>query len=199
MRRVSFVAGAAFCGLAVPFRADAAEEREKPHVHGPGGVTIIPEKRVINWSIDVLDGPRFELKAYRGMVVFCNVFATWCPPCREEQPGVVAFARAHSDDTAVIGIDIAEEDNEVRAYRKKFEIPYPIAMWRERYSVPAIFKKGIAYPTTIVFRPDGTLSCAWMGDRSPEWFEAERTYALEDPAPAPSPSPSPSPSARGSG
>ena len=79
---------------------------------------------------ETLDGPRFRLEAYRGKVVFLNVFATWCPPCRAEQPDVVAFAAAHPDDTAVIGIDVREEDNTVRAYRKKFAIPYPIAMDR---------------------------------------------------------------------
>jgi thiol-disulfide isomerase/thioredoxin len=180
MKRVSFVAGAALCAVAGPLRGSAAEVTVKPHVHGPNGATTLPQNRAIEWTMEVLDGPRFRLSAYRGLVVFCNVFATWCGPCRAEQPTVVAFARAHTDDTAVIGIDIGEEDNDVRAYRKKFDIPYPIAMHRQRGTVPAIFQKNIAFPTTIVFKPDGTLSCATMGDQTRSWFEAERTYALED-------------------
>ncbi len=44
---------------------------------------------------------------------------------------------------------------------------------------PLVFKEpSLIYPTTLVFRPDGTLSCAWMGDREREWFEAERKFAL---------------------
>jgi thiol-disulfide isomerase/thioredoxin len=180
MRRVSFIAGAAFGGLAVSSQANAAQREPKPHVHGPNGVTTIPENRPVESTMEILDGPRFRLSAYRGMIVFCNVFATWCGPCRVEQPDVVEFARAHVDDTVVIGIDIGEEDNDVRAYRKKFDIPYPIAMHRERYTVPRVFKQGIVYPTTIVFRPDGMLSCASMGNKSRAWFETERTYALAD-------------------
>ena len=150
-------------------------------MHGANGVTSIPENRPVEWTMEVLDGPRFRLGDYRGKAVFCNVFATWCPPCNAEQPDLVAFAAAHADDTAVIGIDIDEEDDTVRAYRKKFAIPYPIAMHRQHGTVPAIFNQRIAVPTTIVFRPDGTLSCAWLDERPRAWFEAERTYALTDP------------------
>ncbi len=164
---------------AKPSPSPAPRASAKPHVHGSNGLTRIPEHRVIEWKMEVLDGPAFRLSAYRGKVVFVNLFATWCGPCNEEQPVVVAFARAHPDDTAVIGVDILEEDNLVRAYRKKYEIPYPIAMHRDRATVPAIFKEStLIYPTTLVFRPDGTLSCAWMGDKSRRWFEAEREFAL---------------------
>ncbi len=43
--------------------------------------------------MEVLDSPAFRLSAYRGKVVFVNLFATWCGPCNEEKPVVVAFAR----------------------------------------------------------------------------------------------------------
>ena len=191
--RVRFVLGAASSLAALPLVAhgDEAEPApsakpsskpsapEKPHVHGSNGITRIPEHKVVEWKLEVLDGPEFRLSAYRGKAVFVNLFAPWCGPCNVEQPIVVAFARAHADDTAVIGVDVQEEDNDVRGYRKKFAIPYPIAMHRNRYTVPAIFKgTTLIYPTTLVFRPDGTLSCAWMGDREREWFETEREYAL---------------------
>ena len=159
--------------------SSASPQPRRKHVHGANGVTQIPENRPVEWKMEVLDGPPFRLSAYRGKVVFVNVFATWCPPCRAEQPAVVAFARAHPDDTAVVGVDVDETDNDVRAYRKKFEIPYPIAMNRSRLTVPGIFKNdSVLFPITLVFRPDGTLSCAWAGSRTREWFENEREYAL---------------------
>jgi thiol-disulfide isomerase/thioredoxin len=156
------------------------KKAKKPHVHGPNGVVTLPEHRPIEWTLDVLDGPEFRLSAYRGMVVFVNVFATWCEPCQDEQPQLVAFARAHADDTAVIGVDVKEEDNYVRKYRKQFDIPYPIAMDRYNKKVRSIYNDGrMVFPTTIVFRPDGTLSCAWAGDRKRAWFEYERKVALD--------------------
>jgi thiol-disulfide isomerase/thioredoxin len=204
IQRVHFVLGAAAVLAAVPLIAraedpapepDASESpapkaaspkprpSKKPHVHGPNGVVTLPEHRPIEWTLDVLDGPPFKLSAYRGKVVFVNVFATWCGPCQEEQPGVVAFARAHPDDTVVIGVDVREEDNDVRKYRKKYDIPYTIAMDRYDRKVRSVYREGrMVFPTTIVFRPDGTLSCAWAGDRNQKWFEYEREAALEPPA-----------------
>ena len=198
--RVHFVLGAASSLAALPVAGRAEEPTPAPsadptsmpsplpsasprtihkHVHGANGVTRIPENRTVEWKMEVLDGPEFRLSAYRGKVVFVNVFATWCPPCRAEQPAVVAFAQAHADDTAVIGVDVDETDDAVRAYRKKFEIAYPIAMNRSRMSVPGIFKNdSVLFPITLVFRPDGKLSCAWTGSRSRAWFEAEREFAL---------------------
>jgi thiol-disulfide isomerase/thioredoxin len=151
----------------------------RPHVHGPNGVTWLPEHRPVEWNLEVLDGPDIRLSALRGSVVIVNVFTTWCPPCRVEQPMLIRFAHAHDDDTRLIGVDVHEEDKVVRAYRASLAIPYPIAMHRNRYTIPGIFRPHeMTYPTTVVFRPDGMLSCAWKGDRGRRWFEAERAYAL---------------------
>jgi thiol-disulfide isomerase/thioredoxin len=204
--RVHFVLGAAFSLAGIPLVARGDEppaapteapepepspqpgaqaaspkprRAKKPHVHGPNGVVRLPEHRPIEWSLDVLDGPPFKLSAYRGKVVFVNVFATWCPPCREEQPAVVEFAHAHADDTVVVGVDVNEEDNDVRKYRKKFDIPYPIAMDRYDKVVRGVYREGkMVFPTTIVFKPDGTLSCAWAGEASRAWLDYERKVAL---------------------
>lgn len=181
---------------ATPSPAPSAKPKPtpKPHVHGPNGVTSLPEHRPIAWKMDVLDGPPFDLTAYRGKVVFVNIFATWCGPCRKEQPGVVTFSAEHPDDTVVIGMNYREEDNDVRAYRAKFGITYPIAMDRYGKILAGVYKGDrIVFPMTIVFRPDGTLSCAWAGDRNLAWLERERDAALE-PLPNASASPaSPAP------
>ncbi|MBV8371481.1 MAG: TlpA family protein disulfide reductase [Candidatus Eremiobacteraeota bacterium] len=202
IHRVSFVAGAASLLAALPLvaRTETAEParesspspaasaspapkpKKNPHVAGANDVVTLPENRHIEWTMEVLDGPEFRLSAYRGKVVFVNIFATWCGPCRVEQPDVVAFANAHADDTVVIGVDVKEEDNVVRAYRKRYDIPYPIAMDRYDTRVRGVYREGrMVFPTTIVFKPDGTLSSAWKGNRNRAWFEYERKAALGEP------------------
>jgi thiol-disulfide isomerase/thioredoxin len=208
MYRVSFVAGWVAAFLAAPVHASADDASPqpvpsppapspsppasprpvastkprptpKPHVHGPNGVTSLPEHRPIAWKMEVLDGPPFDLAAYRGKLVFVNIFATWCGPCRAEQPAVVTFAKEHANDTVVIGMNYKEEDNDVRAYRKKFDIPYPIAMDRRGAVLAGVYHGAdLLFPMTIVIRRDGTLWCAWAGDVNLAWLEREREDAL---------------------
>ena len=183
MQRVYFLAGSAAFWVAVPklalaAKAPAPDDDPKTHVHGANGIVSIPEGRPLELKMQVLDGPDFRLSAYAGNVVFLNVFATWCGPCREEQPDLSAFAKEHAADTSVIGLNYREEDNDVRKYRKQFEIDYPIAMDREGRVVPNLAIKELAVPMTLVVRPDRTLSCAWRGDRYRAWFEREREAAL---------------------
>jgi peroxiredoxin len=40
-----------------------------------------------------MEGKSHRLSDYRGKVVLLNFWATWCPPCREEIPSMVALNR----------------------------------------------------------------------------------------------------------
>jgi thiol-disulfide isomerase/thioredoxin len=186
MHRASFVMGSVAAFLARPSVASAddvsapAKAALKPRA---SDVTSLPEHRPIAWKMDVLDGPPFDLAAYRGKVVFVNIFATWCATCRAGQPAVVTFSEQHPDDTIVIGMNYKEQDSDVRAYRKTFDIAYPIAMDRRGTLLPTVYKdERVKLPMTIVFRPDGTVSAAWAGDRTLAWLEHERDAALAGPA-----------------
>ncbi len=44
---------------------------------------------------EALDGSRYILDGDRGSWVVVNFFATWCPPCVQEHPELVEFARRH--------------------------------------------------------------------------------------------------------
>src|SRR4029453_18675476 len=44
-----------------------------------------------------LDGESFDIDDHRGEWVVVNVFATWCRPCVQEHPQLVAFDEAHPE------------------------------------------------------------------------------------------------------
>ena len=53
------------------------------------------------------DGSRGELADLRGKTILVNVWATWCPPCREEMPTLDALqAELGSDKFEVVTLSI---------------------------------------------------------------------------------------------
>jgi len=53
-----------------------------------------------------LAGQRFSLSSWRGRWVVVNFFASWCPPCQQEEAELVTFAYRHRapGDVAVVGV-----------------------------------------------------------------------------------------------
>ena len=67
------------------------------------------------------DGRNLMLSDFAGRVVVLNIWATWCPPCREEMPALDALQRAlGGPDFAVlpISIDTGGIDAARRFYRE---------------------------------------------------------------------------------
>ena len=59
-----------------------------------------------------LGGPgRVQLAAFRGKPVVVNFFASWCPNCREELPGMATVARQLHGAVAFIGVDSLDTGN----------------------------------------------------------------------------------------
>lgn len=66
-------------------------------------------------ELPLLDGSgTLDLSTLQGQVVVVNFFASWCVPCREEQPDLAAAADAFADREVVI-VEIAYQDDPATA------------------------------------------------------------------------------------
>jgi thiol-disulfide isomerase/thioredoxin len=79
------------------------------------------------------DGLIFSLHDLRGKVVFINLWATWCPPCRAEMPGIAALKAHFKNDSSVVFL-MVDTDGTLKksaAYLKRKEL----AVFLERKSL----------------------------------------------------------------
>lgn len=77
-----------------------------------------------------LDGEAFDLDDLRGRWVLVNFFATWCVPCREEHPHLVAFDERHRriGDAAVVGVVYDDSADAVRDFRAREGGEWPMLL-----------------------------------------------------------------------
>jgi thiol-disulfide isomerase/thioredoxin len=118
--------------------------------------TSLAEKKKDFDLVDTLSH-HHVLSAYQGKWVIVNYWATWCPPCLEEVPDLVALYDARKNkDVMVIGVALQYENKkEVLAFADDMLISYPIVLGDEK----VVKQIGAAdvLPTTFIYNPRGEL------------------------------------------
>ena len=68
-----------------------------------------------------------DLAAYRGRWVCVNFFASWCPPCQQEEPDLVTFAFQHRapGDAALVGVVYDDTTGNARAFEQSAGATWP--------------------------------------------------------------------------
>jgi thiol-disulfide isomerase/thioredoxin len=119
-----------------------------------------------------LDGNVVSTAAWRGKVALVAFWATWCPPCREEIPQLIALQKQYGDRLQVVGISLDEDPpEEVKAFAVKAGINYPIVMATR--NIIAEYGGVPALPTTFVINPDERVVQKHVGLYPPEVFDRE--------------------------
>jgi cytochrome c biogenesis protein CcmG, thiol:disulfide interchange protein DsbE len=104
---------------------------------------------------------RTLLGQLRGTPVLVNVWGSWCPPCHEEMPRLVAAHAEFGDRVQFLGIDILESRPEARAFIEEQGIRFP-SLFDVDDAIKASFG-GYGQPTTFFFDRAGELASAWSG------------------------------------
>ena len=75
-----------------------------------------------------LNGKMRRLAEWRGKVLVCNFWATWCAPCREEIPLLLEMRRKYGlGGVEIVGIAI-DNAAKVRQFSASFSISYPVLL-----------------------------------------------------------------------
>ena len=114
--------------------------------------------------LEQVGGGQVSLVSLRGKTVIVDFWATWCPPCEFQVPGLNAFFDAHRDDAdvAVYGVSVDSDGAElVEAWLQEKEVRYPVLLaggddLARRYGA-------VGFPTLVVIDPTGAIESLHVG------------------------------------
>jgi thiol-disulfide isomerase/thioredoxin len=104
-----------------------------------------------------MEGVEHKLSNYQGKWVLINYWATWCPPCLEEVPDLVALYDAHkAKDLMVIGVVVDyKTEQAVTKFVDDMLISYPIVLGTSKV-IRAVGPAEVL-PSSYLYNPQGKL------------------------------------------
>ena len=110
-----------------------------------------------------LAGRSFDMSSLRGRWVFVNFFASWCPPCQQEEPGLVAFASQHrsAGDVVLVGVVFDDADSSARRFLAQSGAAWPAVTDPDGQIALDYGVRGP--PETFLVSPDGVVTAHFDG------------------------------------
>ena len=106
-------------------------------------------------------GKIHTLAEYKGKWVIVNFWATWCPPCLEEIPDLIALYESRQD-IMVIGVAMEFTDSRVvMEFVEAMSITYPTVLGNRR--IAAQLDEISMLPSTYFFDPEGNPAARKLG------------------------------------
>lgn len=126
-----------------------------------------------NWQLVSMSGENLDFKSLSGKVILVNFWATWCPPCVAEMPGMQNLYDDYGDRVAFVFI--ARDDHErVVKFLKKKNLDLPV--YYERTSPPEVLSTS-SLPTTFLIDAKGMIRVDKVG--AADW-NSKKVRALLD-------------------
>ncbi|WP_455716129.1 redoxin family protein [Anaerosporobacter sp.] len=124
------------------------------------------EDKIAPIDFTLLDqyGNEHTLSDYKGKTVFLNIWATWCPPCREEMPYIEELYKEYGyneNDVVILGVASPELGREgskdsIIEFLEDNEYSFPVVM--DEYA-SMVYGYGIsAFPSTLIIDKEGYIT-----------------------------------------
>lgn len=109
------------------------------------------------FAIKDLNNKKISFERFKGKVVFINLWATWCGPCRAEMPGIEALYQKVSNDAiqfVMLSLDEDADLQKVRNFIDKNNYSFPVFM--PSGSLPPQLRVN-SIPVTIIVDKQGNI------------------------------------------
>jgi peroxiredoxin len=130
-----------------------------------------------DFKVPALDGSRLRLADLKGKVVFLNLWATWCGPCKEEMPAMERLWQRYKDHGLVV-IALSMDSGgakTVRAYVEHSKYTYPVGL-DPKMEVAQLYGAR-SVPSTFIIDRSGMVRAIALGPR--DW-DGKAAFAYFD-------------------
>jgi thiol-disulfide isomerase/thioredoxin len=115
-----------------------------------------------DFKVTDTDGKIHTLSGYKGKWVLVNYWATWCPPCLEEIPDLIALYENKKNNLVVIGVAMDYRNaKQVTDFAKGLLVEYPIVLGNAQVVRQIGPVQGL--PTTYLYNPEGKMVAQQVG------------------------------------
>lgn len=129
--------------------------------HGGGVAPASGRKASVDFTLQDIDGKSWSLAEQRGRVMLVNYWATWCPPCRQETPGLVRLATKYrGKGVEVVGITLDEDLTAVREFVAEYHVSYPILFPSNASNLTTMIE---SIPVTLLHDRQGRVAKRYIG------------------------------------
>jgi len=124
---------------------------------------------IMQAEIKNLDGNIFKVEDLKGKVVLLNLWATWCGPCRQEMPELVAMESEFTGKGyKTIGLNVDDETPEqIKPFAEQMKLNYELA-WADEKLMREFIKisKETGIPQSFLIDREGHLRGVFFGASS---------------------------------
>ncbi|MDQ0256165.1 thiol-disulfide isomerase/thioredoxin [Evansella vedderi] len=121
---------------------------------------ILPGDLALDFTLPIWgENEKVSLSDHNGNFVVVNMWASWCPPCRDEMPYLIQFHEEYEgENVQVLGVNMTTQERNlevVAQFIEDFQIPFPTLL-DERGEVGFGYQV-MAIPMTLIIAPDGRI------------------------------------------
>jgi peroxiredoxin len=165
------IAGLAWIGISSDVSRGAGELPAALHIGAPAP----------DFTLSTPAGESIRLSDLRGQAVLINLWATWCPPCRQEMPAIQRIYRDYRDQGfVVLAVNTTSQDDpfNIAPFVERYGLTFPVLL-DETGEVSAAYNLR-SLPTSYFIARDGTIRDVVVGGPMAEALLRARVEEIVD-------------------
>ena len=125
-------------------------------------LAIDPGQPMPHFVVKTLDGERITNDSAKGKVLLIEFWATWCPPCKSDQPVVEDLLKEfEKDGLIVLAVNMGEPRRKGKKYLEQSPRAAKIALAQD--TTLAAICDANAYPLYVLVNRDGDIAGVQRG------------------------------------